>query len=98
MLYFGALIRFGWDYYPTLLDMVMVRMELLLYSLQVIFYSPCLDHLSVRFKFQKLHDIGDIIICVSVRYPMGLTADVLPGMSNYSINFNTLICVGFTKY
>ena len=51
---FGALIRFGWDYYPTLFDTVMVRMELLLYSLQVIFFIIYLIP-KVRFKFPSFY-------------------------------------------
>ena len=33
----GGLIRFGWSYYPTLFDKIIVSLELVLYSLQVIF-------------------------------------------------------------
>ncbi|OJE08707.1 hypothetical protein A9488_18725 [Bacillus cereus] len=89
---FGALIRFGWDYYPTLFDTVMVRMELLLYSLQVIFFIIYLIP-KVRFKFQKLQTLVILLYAFQLG-TIGLTAFVLPGMSNYSINFITLIYVG----
>ncbi|MFF2237998.1 hypothetical protein ACFVUU_07455 [Bacillus thuringiensis] len=89
---FVALIRFGWDYYLTLFDTVIVRMELLLYSLQVIFFIIYLIP-KVRFKFQKLQTLVILLYAFQLG-TIGLTAFVLPGMSNYSINFITLIYVG----
>ena len=84
---FVALIRFGWDYYPTLFDTVIVRMELVLYSLQVIFFIIYLIP-KVRFKFQKLQTLVILLYAFQLG-TIGLTAFVLPGMSNYSINFIT---------
>lgn len=67
-------------------------MELLLYSLQVIFFIIYLIP-KVRFKFQKLQTLVILLYAFQLG-TIGLTAFVLPGMSNYSINFITLIYVG----
>lgn len=42
----GTLVTFGWDYYTTLFEKTIFKIELVLYSLQIIFL--------ILYSFQKL--------------------------------------------
>ncbi|PFF82397.1 hypothetical protein CN338_31265, partial [Bacillus cereus] len=50
---FVALVTDGWDYYSTFFDKIIVSIELVLYSLQIIFLILYLFP-KARYKFQKL--------------------------------------------
>ncbi|EOP26432.1 MULTISPECIES: hypothetical protein [Bacillus] len=89
----GTLVTFGWDYYTTFFEKTIVRMELVLYSLQIIFLilysSP-----KARFKFQKLQTFVVLLYAFQLGTIL-FTALILPGMSDYTIDRITLGYVGF---
>ncbi|WP_430748734.1 Hypothetical protein ACI5QN_01929 [Bacillus cereus] len=85
---FGALVKFGWGYYPNLFDKIIVCIELVLYTLQVIFLILYLFP-KVRFKCQKLQALV-ILLCTFQLGTIGFTLFILPAISNYSINQITL--------
>ena len=89
---FVALVTDGWDYYSTLFDKIIVGIELVLYSLQIIFLILFLFP-KARFKFQKLQTLVVLLYAFQLG-TITFTALVLPGMTNYSIDRMTLICVG----
>ncbi|HFK1720531.1 MULTISPECIES: hypothetical protein [Bacillus] len=51
-----GLVKFGWSVYPSLLEETIIKIELCLYSLQIIFLIVYLFP-KARFKFQKLQAI-----------------------------------------
>ncbi|WP_142318966.1 hypothetical protein [Bacillus cereus] len=89
---FGALVKFGWGYYPNLFDKIIVCIELVLYTLQVIFLILYLFP-KVRFKCQKLQALV-ILLCTFQLGTIGFTLFILPAISNYSIDQITLLYVG----
>ncbi|MFD6508707.1 hypothetical protein [Bacillus sp. NPDC060175] len=89
---FLALIKTGWDYYSKPFEKVIVSMELVLYSLQLIFLILYLFP-KARFKFQKLQTLVVLLYAFQLG-TITFTAVVLPGMTDYSIDRMTLICVG----
>ncbi|WP_242213106.1 hypothetical protein [Bacillus cereus group sp. BfR-BA-01383] len=89
----GTLVTFGWDYYTTLFEKTIVKIELVLYSLQII----CLILYSfpkARFKFQKFQTIVVLLYAFQLGTIL-FTALILPGMSDYTIDRITLVYVGF---
>ncbi len=53
----GTLVTFGWDYYTTLFEKTIVKIELVLYSLQIIFFNSIFisKKLDLNFKsFKRL--------------------------------------------
>ncbi|PEL65946.1 hypothetical protein [Bacillus wiedmannii] len=87
-----GLIRFGWSYYPTLFDKIIVSLELVLYSLQVIFLIIYL-FTKMPFKFQKLQTLVVLLYAFQLG-TITFTMLIIPGMSNYSIDQITLMYVG----
>ena len=57
---FVALVTDGWDYYSTFFGKIIVSIELVLYSLQIIFLILYLFP-KARFKFQKLQTLVVIL-------------------------------------
>ncbi len=57
---FVALVTDGWDYYSTFFDKIIVSIELVLYSLQIIFLILYLFP-KARYKFQKLQTLVVIL-------------------------------------
>ncbi|MDM5375257.1 hypothetical protein QUF96_28030 [Bacillus bombysepticus] len=88
----GGLIRFGWSYYPTLFDKIIVSLELVLYSLQVIFFIIYLFP-KMPFEFQKLQTLVVLLYAFQLG-TITFTMLIIPGMSNYSIDQITLMYVG----
>ncbi|ASI77662.1 hypothetical protein LKM01_26300 [Bacillus pacificus] len=87
-----GLIRFGWSYYPTLFDKIIVSFELVFYSLQVIFLIIYLFP-KMSFKFQKLQTLVVLLYAFQLG-TITFTILIIPGMSNYSIDQITLMYVG----
>ncbi|MDM5427482.1 hypothetical protein [Bacillus mycoides] len=88
----GGLIRFGWSYYPTLFDKIIVSLELVFYSLQVIFLIIYLFP-KMPFKLQKLQTLVVLLYAFQLG-TITFTMLIIPGMSNYSIDQVTLMYVG----
>ncbi|MES5938366.1 MULTISPECIES: hypothetical protein [unclassified Bacillus cereus group] len=88
----GGLIRFGWSYYPTLFDKIIVSLELVFYSLQVIFLIIYLFP-KMPFKLQKLQTLVVLLYAFQLG-TITFTMLIIPGMSNYSIDQITLMYVG----
>ncbi|WP_035432545.1 hypothetical protein [Bacillus sp. UNC322MFChir4.1] len=88
----GGLIRFGWGYYPTLFDKIIVSLELVFYSLQVIFLIIYLFP-KMPFKFQKLQTLVVLLYAFQLG-TITFTMLIIPGISNYSIDQITLMYVG----
>ncbi|MFF2880785.1 hypothetical protein [Bacillus toyonensis] len=86
-----ALTKTGWAFYSKPFEKVIVSMELVLYSLQLIFLILYLFP-KARFKFQKLQALVVLLYAFQLG-TIGWTVFILPGMSDYSINSNTLIFV-----
>ena len=89
---FVALVTDGWDYYSTFFDKIIVSIELVLYSLQIIFLI-LYRFPKARYKFQKLQTLVVILYAFQLG-TITFTALVLHGMTDYSIDRMTLICVG----
>ncbi|SME27039.1 hypothetical protein [Bacillus cereus] len=89
----GTLVTFGWDYYTTLFEKTIVKIELVLYSLQFIFLI-LYSFPKARFKFQKLQTIVVLLYAFQLGTIL-FTALILPGMSDYTIDGITLVYVGF---
>ncbi|EKS8350359.1 hypothetical protein QC466_000018 [Bacillus cereus] len=87
-----GLIRFGWSYYPTLFDKIIVSLELVLYSLQVIFLIIYLFP-KMPFKLQKLQTLVVLLYAFQLG-TITFTMLIISGMSNYSIDQITLMYVG----
>ncbi|MDA2641539.1 hypothetical protein PDR91_10545 [Bacillus cereus] len=82
----------GIDYYTTLFDKVIVRIELVLYGLQVMFLILYLFP-KARYKFQKLQTLVILLYAFQLG-TIGCTLFVLSGMIEHSINLNTRVYVG----
>ncbi|MFY4672437.1 hypothetical protein [Bacillus anthracis] len=82
----------GMDYYTTLFDKVIVRIELVLYGLQVMFLILYLFP-KVCYKFQKLQTLVVLLYAFQLG-TITFTALILPGISEDSIDRITLIYVG----
>ncbi|OFD63673.1 hypothetical protein BWGOE4_20880 [Bacillus mycoides] len=89
----GTLVTFGWDYYTSLFEKTIVKIELVLYSLQIIFLI-LYSFPKARFKFQKFQTIGVLLYAFQLGTIL-FTALILPGMSDYTIDGITLVYVGF---
>ncbi|RAN80370.1 hypothetical protein [Bacillus sp. SRB_331] len=89
----GTLVTFGWDYYTTFFEKTIVRMELVLYSLQIIFLI-LYSFPKARFKFQKFQTIVVLLYAFQLGTIL-FTALILPGISDYIIDGITLVYVGF---
>ncbi|EPC8420969.1 hypothetical protein COM04_07990 [Bacillus wiedmannii] len=82
----------GMDYYTTLFDKVIVRIELVLYGLQVMFLILYLFP-KARYKFQKLQTLVILLYAFQLG-TIGCTLFVLSGMIEHSIDLHTRIYVG----
>ncbi|UOB66515.1 hypothetical protein [Bacillus thuringiensis] len=82
----------GIDYYTTLFDKVIVRVELVLYGLQVMFLILYLFP-KVRYKFQKLQTLVILLYAFQLG-TIGCTLFVLSGMIEHSIDLHTRVYVG----
>ncbi|AAP09057.1 MULTISPECIES: hypothetical protein [Bacillus] len=89
----GTLVTFGWDYYTTLFEKTIFKIELVLYSLQIIFLI-LYSFPKARFKFQKLQTIVVLLYAFQLGTIL-FTALILPGMSDYTIDGITLVYVSF---
>ncbi|HDX9692013.1 hypothetical protein P4388_07650 [Bacillus thuringiensis] len=89
----GTLVTFGWDYYTTLFEKTIVKIELVLYSLQIIFLI-LYSFPKTRFKFQKFQTIVVLLYAFQLGTIL-FTALILPRMSDYIIDGITLVYVGF---
>ncbi|KKZ92571.1 hypothetical protein B4147_1807 [Bacillus wiedmannii] len=82
----------GMDYYTTLFDKVIVRIELVLYGLQVMFLILYLFP-KARYKFQKLQTLVILLYAFQLG-TIGCMLFVLSGMIEHSIDLNTRVYVG----
>ena len=82
----------GMDYYTTLFDKVIVRIELVLYGLQVMFLILYLFP-KARYKFRKLQTLVILLYAFQLG-TIGCTLFVLSGMIENSIDLNTRVYVG----
>ncbi|MGX5536669.1 hypothetical protein ACWKTJ_01830 [Bacillus wiedmannii] len=82
----------GLDYYHTYFDKTIVKAEIVLYSLQFIFLI-LYSFPKARYTFQKLQTLVVLLYAFQLG-TITFTALVLPGISDYSIDRMTLICVG----
>ncbi|MDA2382763.1 hypothetical protein PDN41_13340 [Bacillus cereus] len=82
----------GMDYYTSLFDKVIVRIELVLYGLQVMFLLLYLFP-KARYKFQKLQTLVILLYAFQLG-TIGCTLFVLSGMIEYSIDLITRVYVG----
>ncbi|CAM3913599.1 hypothetical protein ACJTM1_08830 [Bacillus sp. GX] len=82
----------GLEYYNTFFDKTIVKIEIVLYSLQFIFLI-LYSFPKARYKFQKLQTLVVLLYAFQLG-TITFTAVVLPGISDYSIDRMTLICVG----
>jgi hypothetical protein len=82
----------GIDYYTAVFDKVIVRVELVLYGLQVMFLILYLFP-KARFKFQKLQTLVILLYAFQLG-TIGCTLFVLSGMIEHSIDLHTRIYVG----
>ncbi|AMR02500.1 hypothetical protein [Bacillus thuringiensis] len=82
----------GIDYYTTLFDKVIVRIELVLYGLQVMFLILYLFP-KARYKFQKLQTLVILLYAFQLG-TIGCTLFVLSGMIEHSIDLNTRVYEG----
>ncbi|MGA4499602.1 hypothetical protein ACPC0Q_13740 [Bacillus bombysepticus] len=89
----GTLVTFGWDYYTSLFEKTIVKIELVLYSLQIIFLI-LYSFPKARFKFQEFQTIVVLLYAFQLGTIL-FTALILPGMSDYTIDGITLVYVGF---
>ncbi|ARJ21816.1 hypothetical protein [Bacillus mycoides] len=80
------------NYYNNYFDRTIVKTEVVLFSIQIIFLIVYLFP-KVCFKFQKLQTLVVLLYAFQLD-TITFTALVLPGMSEYSIDRMTLICVG----
>ncbi|MDR4901481.1 hypothetical protein P4T54_18400 [Bacillus mycoides] len=82
----------GIDYYTTVFDKVIVRVELVLYGLQIMFLILYLFP-RARFKFQKLQTLVILLYAFQLG-TIGCTLFVLSGMIEHSIDLYTRVYVG----
>jgi len=82
----------GLEYYNTFFDKTIVKIEIVLYSLQFIFLI-LYSFPKARYKFQKFQTLVVLLYAFQLG-TITFTALVLPGISDYSIDRMTLICVG----
>ncbi|MDM5188351.1 hypothetical protein QUF99_13785 [Bacillus sp. DX4.1] len=88
----GTLVTFGWNYYTTFFEKIIVKTELVLYGLQIIFLIPY-SFPKARFKFQRLQTLVVLLYAFQLG-TIVFTMLILPGMSDYSIDQITLTYVG----
>ena len=88
----GALVKFGWGFYTTMFEKTLVSIEIVLYGLQIIFLI-LYSFPKARYKFQKLQTLVVLLYAFQLG-TITFTMLVLPGMTDYSIDRMTLICVG----
>ncbi|MEH6848916.1 MULTISPECIES: hypothetical protein [Bacillus] len=88
----GTLVTFGWNYYTTSFERMIVKIELVLYSLQIIFLI-LYSFPKARFKFQKLQTLVVLLYAFQLG-TIVFTILILPGMTDYSIDKITLMYVG----
>ncbi|MFV5913271.1 hypothetical protein [Bacillus cereus] len=82
----------GLEYYNTFFDKTIVKIEIVLYSLQFIFLI-LYSFPKARYKFQKLQTLVVILYAFQLG-TITFTALILPGISEDSIDRITLIYVG----
>ncbi|CAG9614507.1 hypothetical protein BACCIP111899_03740 [Bacillus rhizoplanae] len=83
----------GLDYYTTFFAKTIVKTEIVLYSLQIIFLILYLFFPKAQFKFQKLQTLVVLLYAFQLG-TISFIPLVLPGMADYSIDRITLIYVG----
>ena len=94
-LYFSIYVFYfygGLEYYNTFFDKTIVKIEIVLYSLQFIFLI-LYSFPKARYKFQKLQTLVVLLYAFQLG-TITFTALVLPGISEDSIDRITLLYVG----
>lgn len=86
-----GLVKFGWSVYPSLLEETIIKIELCLYSLQIIFLIVYLFP-KARFKFQKLQAIVILLYALQLA-TIGFVTVVVSSIFGYSNDRITLTYV-----
>ncbi|MBJ8186886.1 hypothetical protein [Bacillus mycoides] len=86
-----GLVKFGWSVYPSLLEETIIKIELFLYSLQIIFLIVYLFP-KARFKFQKLQAIVILLYALQLA-TIGFVTVVVSSIFGYSNDRVTLTYV-----
>nr|EEK67838.1 hypothetical protein bcere0006_19330 [Bacillus wiedmannii] len=86
-----GLVKFGWSVYPTLLEETIIKIELCLYSIQIIFLIVYLFP-KARFKFQKLQAIVILLYALQLA-TIGFVTVVVSSIFGYSNDRITLTYV-----
>ncbi len=84
-------MKFGWSVYPSLLEETIIKIELCLYSLQIIFLIVYLFP-KARFKFQKLQAIVILLYALQLA-TIGFVTVVVSSIFGYSNDHVTLTYV-----
>lgn len=77
-----GLVKFGWSVYPSLLDEAIIKIELCLYSIQIIFLIVYLFP-KARFKLQKLQAIVILLYALQLA-TIGFVTVVVSSIFGYS--------------
>ena len=86
-----GLVKFGWSVYPSLLEETIIKIELCLYSLQIIFLIVYLFP-KARFRFQKLQAIVILLYALQLA-TIGFVTVVVSSIFGYSNDRITLTYV-----
>ncbi|MGG0723738.1 hypothetical protein [Bacillus mycoides] len=86
-----GLVKFGWSVYPSLLEETIIKIELCLYSIQIIFLIVYLFP-KARFKFQKLQAIVILLYALQLA-TIGFVTVVVSSIFGYSNDRITLTYV-----
>jgi hypothetical protein len=86
-----GLVKFGWSVYPSLLDEAIIKIELCLYSIQIIFLIVYLFP-KARFKLQKLQAIVILLYALQLA-TIGFVTVVVSSIFGYSNDRVTLTYV-----
>ena len=86
-----GLMKFGWSVYPSLLDEAIIKIDLCLYSIQIIFLIVYLFP-KARFKLQKLQAIVILLYALQLA-TIGFVTVVVSSIFGYSNDRVTLTYV-----
>ncbi|MGG0184809.1 hypothetical protein [Bacillus rhizoplanae] len=92
ILIFSIVLSGGWDYCMALFDIGIVKLEVLLYSLQVIFLI-LYSFPKAQFKFQKLQTLVVLLYAFQLG-TIGFTVFIVSEIANSSIDQITLMYAG----
>lgn len=86
-----GLVKYGWGIFSNSFEQTIVKIELILYSIQIVFLIFYLFP-KMRFKFQKLQTIVVLLYAFQLA-TIGFVPMVVPSIFGFSSDSITLICV-----